>query len=263
MKPTSPSLHPSAAIGFVQGAGSYVRGRPGYPAELSGWLRAALQLQAGKTALDLGAGTGKFLPVLLATGAAAIAVEPVAAMRERLAAEYPQVRAVDGSAETTGLADAAVDAVVCATAFHWFATRAALDEIHRVLRPGGWLGLVWNVRDERVPWVARLGALVNAFQRDTPRQASGDWRRVFPHAGFAPLQQSEFVHEHRGPADIVVLERVLSTSFIAALPQGQRAQVQQAVAQFIASEAELAGKAEVAVPYRCMAYAAQRIGGAG
>ena len=57
MKPTSPSLHPSAAIGFVQGAGSYVRGRPGYPAELSGWLRAALQLQAGKIALPSGPGT--------------------------------------------------------------------------------------------------------------------------------------------------------------------------------------------------------------
>lgn len=236
-----------------------MRGRPGYPAELVGWLRTALALQGGRTALDLGAGTGKLLPVLLATGAAAVAVEPVAAMRRRLAADYPQVRALDGSAHATGLADAAVDAVVCATAFHWFATRAALDEIHRVLKPGGWLGLVWNVRDERVPWVARLGALVNAFGRDMPRQASGDWRQAFPRAGFAPLQPSEFVHEHRCPARLVVRERMLSTSFIAALPDTERAQVAQAVQQFIDSEPELTRRAEVAAPYRCTAYAAQRI----
>jgi SAM-dependent methyltransferase len=260
MQPTSTALHQAAATGFAQGADHYVRGRPGYPPELSGWLRDALGLGPGKTALDLGAGTGKFLPVLLATGAQVVAVEPVPAMLSRLAADYPQVRACEGLATATGLADASVDAVICATAFHWFATRAALDEIHRVLKPGGHLGLVWNVRDERVPWVARLGALVNRFEDDAPRQASGAWRTVFPHSGFGPLQQSEFVNGYQGPAQQVIVDRVLSTSFIAALPPAARAEVAHAVEALIAAEPTLAGQAVVEMAYRCMAYATQKLG---
>src|SRR5690606_39572748 len=70
-----------------------------------------------------------------------------------------QTCALPISAQTLPLADGALDAVVCAQAFHWFAGREALDEFHRVLRPGGRLGLVWNVRDESVDWVAELTAI--------------------------------------------------------------------------------------------------------
>ena len=108
-------------------------------------------LGSGRRVLDLGAGTGKFTKYLLATGAEVVAVEPVVAMRERLTAAFPRVRALSGQAEAIPLGDATVDAVVCAQAFHWFATPAALAEIVRVLRPGGQLGLIWNVRDETAP----------------------------------------------------------------------------------------------------------------
>jgi SAM-dependent methyltransferase len=255
---TSTSLHRSAAAGFAQGADGYARNRPDYPTAVVGWLRDALALDETAAAVDLGAGTGKFLPSLLATGARVIAIEPVAAMRERLAAAYPQVAALDGTAEAMPLADDSVDAVVCATAFHWFATRAALTEIHRVLKPGGRLGLVWNVRDERVAWVARLGALVGRHGGDTPRQASDAWRSVFPFDGFSPLVASEFPHTHEGPAEQVIVGRVLSTSFIAALPPDARARVADEVRALIAAEPALAGRELVAMPYRTTAYVATK-----
>ncbi|HSX60501.1 MAG TPA: class I SAM-dependent methyltransferase [Tahibacter sp.] len=247
-------LHPSAATGFSEGADGYARNRPDYPPAIVDWLRDALALDATATAVDLGAGTGKFVPYLLAAGASVIAVEPVAGMRERLVARFPQIVTLDGTAEAMPLADASADAVVCATAFHWFATRDALAEIHRVLRPGGRLGLIWNVRDERTGWVARLSALFARYEDDTPRQHTQAWRAVFPFDGFAPLQVCEFAHEHEGSPEQVVVGRVLSTSFIAALPEPVRARVADEVRALIAAEPALAGRDRVAMPYRTMAY---------
>src|SRR5262249_26246894 len=149
-------LHVAAATGFEAGADAYARGRPDYPEALDGWLRDMLGLGSGKAAMDLGAGTGKFTPRLLGTGATVMAVEPVDAMRARLAHDLPEVRALRGPAEAIPADDASFDAIVCAQAFHWFATPTALAEIRRVLKPGGTLGLVWNLRDFSVDWVAAL-----------------------------------------------------------------------------------------------------------
>ncbi|WP_245442530.1 class I SAM-dependent methyltransferase [Methylobacterium terrae] len=144
-------LHPAAATGFASGADTYAKGRPDYPAALSTWLREALRLGPGRAVADLGAGTGKFTGLVAATGADVTAVEPVDAMRARLAASLPGVAALAGSAEAIPLPDGSLDALVCVQAFHWFSTPAALAEIRRVLKVGGRFGLVWNVRDEAAP----------------------------------------------------------------------------------------------------------------
>jgi ubiquinone/menaquinone biosynthesis C-methylase UbiE len=148
-----PNLHHSAADGYAVAAAHYEKGRPDYPLALDRWLRGELALRKGKTALDLGSGTGKFLSRLCRTEATIIAVEPVAAMLMQLLDGHPGVEAEQGTAEAIPLADASVDAVVCAQSFHWFASAEALREIHRVLKAGGVLGLVWNIRDESVEWV--------------------------------------------------------------------------------------------------------------
>lgn len=246
------SLHDSANHGYAQGAGTYVRGRPDYPPETAAWLREVVGLASGRCVVDLGAGTGKFIPRLTATGATVIAVEPVAAMRAELARLHPEVEVHGGSAEAIPLTDATIDAVVCAQAFHWFATAAALAEIRRVLVPGGVLALVWNVRDTRVPWVAALTALTDVHQGDTPRHASGEWRRVFPADGFEALGERTVRHDHVGPADQVIVQRTLSTSFIAALPDLQRAEVERQVRALVAATPALAeaGDGDVAFPYR-------------
>ena len=100
------NIHHVAAEGFALGAASYVAGRPDYPSEIEGWLTQDLGLNSGKTALDLAAGTGKFSPRLLATGARVIAVEPVREMLDQLIRQFPQVDAHTGSAQQIPLDDA-------------------------------------------------------------------------------------------------------------------------------------------------------------
>jgi SAM-dependent methyltransferase len=252
-------VHHSAAEGYTTAADNYVKGRPDYPPELAAWLRDTLQLAPGKTVVDLGAGTGKFTPRLVATGAKVIAVEPVAQMLAKLSAALPGVETLSGTAESIPLADASVEAVVCAQAFHWFATRGALAEIQRVLKPGGRLGLVWNMRDARVGWVARLDGIVNRYEGDTPRYYTGAWREVFPYPGFGPLQEQHFSHGHTGAPDDVIVNRVRSTSFIAALPPAEQARVDEQVRALVAAEPTLHGKAAVTVPYETAAFSCVKV----
>jgi SAM-dependent methyltransferase len=248
------NLHRAAAEGFEAGAGLYASGRPGYPAEIDDWLRDALGLAPGKAAIDLGAGTGKFTARLVATGATVTAIEPVAAMRAEFRRALPGVESVEGNAEAIPLPDGGYDAVVCAQAFHWFATPAALAEIRRVLKVGGALGLVWNVRDERVSWVAALSAILRRYEDDAPRHESGAWRLAFPARGFSPLAERRFAYAHEGPPEQVIVDRVLSISYVAALGRAERAPVEDAVRALIAATPELAGRERVAFPYETIAW---------
>ncbi len=134
------SVHCAAQQGFSAEAQRYAQGRPEYPEALSDWLRDALGLRPQTVAVDLGAGTGKFTRLLARTGARVVAVEPVDAMRAQLAEALPQVQALAGSAQSIPLANGFADALVCAQAFHWFATVEALEEMRRVLTAEGRLG---------------------------------------------------------------------------------------------------------------------------
>ncbi|MBV6823309.1 class I SAM-dependent methyltransferase [Pseudomonas sp. PD9R] len=247
-------VHHSAAAGYKTGADTYVRGRPDYPSPVADWLTQTLGLNADKAVVDLGAGTGKFTGRLLATGAQVIAVEPVAQMLEKLSEAFPEVLAVNGTAADLPLPDASVDVVVCAQAFHWFASTDALDEIARVLKPGGKLGLVWNLRDTQVGWVTKLDAIVNALEGDTPRYYTGAWRKVFPHPAFGPLEAQHFSHGHTGPPEDVIFNRVRSTSFVAALPGAERSKIDEQIRSLIESEPELRGRDVVTVPYETAAF---------
>jgi SAM-dependent methyltransferase len=246
-------IHHTAAEGFAAGAANYAAGRPEYPPEIEGWLTHELGLDSRKAVLDLGAGTGKFSRSLLATGAKVIAVEPVPAMLDQLVWHYPEVEARSGSAEAIPLGDASVDAVVCGQSFHWFATPQALGEIHRVLKPGGALGLVWNVRDNSVEWVAAVSRIMNRFQDDSPRFHTQRWRTLFPADGFGPLREKRFHNWHTGNPEQVIIDRILSVSFIAALPPDQQEQVKAEIREVIATTPELSGKAEVTFPYETLA----------
>lgn len=254
------AIHDAAADGYARAADAYQRGRPDYPSEVAAWLRERLSLGPGKDVLDLGAGTGKFTRRLLETGARVAAVEPVEAMRTRLAGACPEVECRAGTAEAIPFADGSFDAVVCAQAFHWFAGPRSLAEILRVLVRGGRLGLIWNSRDSRVPWVARLDALVDRYEGDAPRFHSGAWRAAFPFPGLAPLDEDVFSFVHVGSPEDVIVNRVKSTSFIAALPPSGQAAVVDEVRAIVASEPTLADRDEVAMPYRTYAFAFARKG---
>ena len=250
-------VHSAAREGFSTSAEAYVRGRPEYPAEVVGWLTRDLGLEPGRTVVDLGAGTGKFTKLLARTGATVLAVEPVEAMREQLGQALPAVHTIAGTAQAMPLPDGVADVVVCAQAFHWFATADALAEIHRVLTPGGQLGLVWNVRDESVEWVAALTALITPYEGDAPRFYKGDWRQPFDGRLFGDLQQTAFAYEHVGSAEEVIVDRFLSVSFIAALPADEKAHVAAQLRELVASYPALQGET-VAFPYRTQVYRATR-----
>jgi ubiquinone/menaquinone biosynthesis C-methylase UbiE len=136
-------VHRAAATGFARSVEAYERGRPDYPPEAIAYLQRELELRAGRTVVDLAAGSGKLTRQLVALRCEVIAVEPVDEMRAAIGAG---IRTLEGTAEAIPLPDASADAVTVAQAFHWFDGPKALAEIARVLRPGGALALVWNRR---------------------------------------------------------------------------------------------------------------------
>jgi SAM-dependent methyltransferase len=212
-----------AARGFDRAGDAYERGRPGYPADAVEFLVSELGISPGTRVLDLAAGTGKLTRQLVPTGADLVAVEPVAGMRSKFAEVVPGVPVLEGTAEQIPLASGSLDAVLCAQAFHWFDAERAQREIHRVLRPGGGLGMIWNVRDEAVEWERRLSELVRRYESDTPRRHWGRWREPFDEAVlFTALEERQFSHRQEGDVE-TMLARVGSISFVSALADEERA----------------------------------------
>jgi SAM-dependent methyltransferase len=143
---------------FQDGGEHYDRVRPGYPEDSADWLVPA----AARDAVDVGAGTGKFTALLVERGLRTVAVDPSLDMLGQLRRALPDVTAVEGTAEHTGLAPAAYDLVTVAQAWHWCDPLLASTEVARILRPHGVLGLVWNQLDTSVPWVHRLSRIMHA-----------------------------------------------------------------------------------------------------
>ena len=142
-------MSPKPTERFSNRAEDYRRYRPGYPAAVTELMRRECGLKFGAEVADIGSGTGIFSRVLLAAGFAVTAVEPNAAMRgiaEEDLGSLSGFRSVAAPAEHTGLPDASFDAITVAQAFHWFDRPAALAEFRRLLRPRGWLLLIWNDR---------------------------------------------------------------------------------------------------------------------
>ena len=205
---------------FAEVAGSYERGRPGYPEEAVRWLAG----DEPHDVIDLGAGTGKLTRALVALGHRVVAVEPLDEMRAQLEVALPGVRAAAGSAEAIPAPDASADVVTSAQAFHWFDHAAALAEITRVLGPGGRLALVWNSRDDRDPWMARLSELIgNETVGADDVCAPIDASRLF-----GPVETAAFSFEQTLDRE-TLLDLILSRSYCAKLPLVDREPILEAV----------------------------------
>jgi SAM-dependent methyltransferase len=242
-------IHDRAAIGFDRAGDDYERGRPGYPPAAVDKLVGELGLRPGRTVVDLAAGTGKLTRLLLGSGARVIAIEPVAGMRDQLVHATPQVEALDGTAEQIPLPAASTDAVTVAQAFHWFDAGAAAAEIHRVLRPGGGLAVIWNSWDETVPWVGAMQGIVHEHAGDAPRQATSTWQRELPATGlFTDSEEQTFANPVAGDLD-AVLARVASTSYIAALNPDGHAHVLERVRAVVTAQAPTRACDQIEMPY--------------
>jgi SAM-dependent methyltransferase len=208
-----------------------------------------LGIGAETTVVDLAAGTGKLTRALVPTGAELIAVEPVPGMRAQLARAVPSAEVRTGTAEAIPVADATVDAVLVAQAFHWFDTPAAAREIHRVLRSGGGLGVIFNMWDERVEWVSSMQRIVGAHRGDTPQRGTSGWREQLAATGlFTELAERDLGHVVHGNLD-VLLARTASISFIATLSDSERAKVLDGVRDVVAGHPEAWVKDQLAMPY--------------
>jgi SAM-dependent methyltransferase len=146
----------------------YERVRPGYPVEAVEWL-----LADAATVADVGTGTGKLTDALLASGRDVTAVDPDPGMLAVLAAKHPGVPTVTGTAEQLPFADAIFDAVTFGQSWHWVDPPRGSAEVARILKPGGTLGLFWNIRDAREPWVAELADILDHRSADELLLAAG------------------------------------------------------------------------------------------
>jgi SAM-dependent methyltransferase len=182
---------------------NYEHGRPGYAPAVAG----VAGLPASAAVLELGPGTGKLTRLLVDEFVDVIAVEPDPDMRRWFVELCPRSMLVGGTAEQIPLAEASVDGVFVAEAFHWFSHDRALVEIGRVLRPPGILVLMWNrpagVIEPSIPDVEQL--LEPYWPKDIdmpldldPRRVpyARDWRRAFAGSGFEPLQETQFANRH-------------------------------------------------------------------
>ena len=253
------SVHQTAQSGFSSAAELYQQVRPNYPQEIVTWLQQSLHLNHTASLVDLGAGTGKFIDYLTQVSPNVIAVEPVTAMLQQLKLQHPHIKTIQAASHQIPLSPKSIDAVICAQAFHWFADIESLQSIHQVLKPQGALGLVWNQRDEQVGWVKTLADLLAEYEADTPRYHSGAWEHVFQQqALFERIDVQVFEQIQYGRVEDVVSKRLLSTSFIAAMPTAQQLELKTKFEQIVQQETGKSPQDQIGFPYKTYAYHYQK-----
>ena len=243
-----PEVHARRARSFGALAEDYERYRPGYPDEAVDWLLPP----SSRMVADLGAGTGKLTGSLLARGLQVVAIEPDGMMAGVLQRTHPTAEVRIAGADALPLGDRSVDAVLVAQAWHWFPHELAAAEVRRVLRPGGWLGLVWNRATPEEPWQVEVERL-NDGARGRPSEAPGEGPDVVEVEGLpsAELESAEYPWAESLTPDQLG-GRLRTFSHISLLPDAQREKLlHRAVA---IAEHEAARLGSPVVPFRQTAY---------
>jgi SAM-dependent methyltransferase len=202
---------------FSSRVDAYVAARPRYPREIIDHLRRAIGLAPQWTIADVGSGTGISCELFLANGNPVFTVEPNAPMRfaaETSLRQFSNFHSVDGSAEATTLPDASVDLVVAAQAFHWFNRPVARAEFQRILRPNGWVLLMWNDRKlGGKPFLEAYETLMLDYGTDYLKVRHNNIAETGLEAFFAgPYRTAVFANDQR--LDLAgLMSRVLSSSY--------------------------------------------------
>jgi SAM-dependent methyltransferase len=237
-------------LSFGVAAGSYEQFRPTYPAEAVRWMLDGASGDVHRVA-DVGAGTGLLTRVLVSFGMSVTACEPDSAMLAQLGTQVPEAAQVSAYAESLPLDDHSVDAVTAAQAWHWFDKPAAAAEFARVLRPGGVVGLVWNIRDDRVAWMARLSELIDG--EDSMRSSRSDaWAEI--ESVLPGVERRDVEHVVSMTPDQLV---GLVSTFSYVRLRADRDAVLDSVRALVASHPDTAGLDVVDVPYVTAAYRAR------
>lgn len=229
------------SLSFGAQASAYERGRPSYPPDAVDWLLATGTGPPVRNVLDLGAGTGKLTSRLVERGLKVVAVDPIAEMLDVLRESLPDTPALLGSAEQIPLDDDTVDAVLVAQAWHWFDPERAVAEVVRVLRPGGRLGLLWNVRDERLGWVKDFGRIVG-LEHDWA-DATVELPEPFIDVQTHQVEWTNYITPQ------ALIDYVASRSYCITSPADVRSRTLDDVRQLLATHPALAGAQGIALPY--------------
>ncbi|MGC0370385.1 class I SAM-dependent methyltransferase [Microbacterium sp. SLBN-111] len=239
---------------FGQAAAAYESGRPGYPTEAVAWLLAPVR-EPGRAlrVADVGAGTGKLTRAVVELGADVVAIDPDATMLASLRENVRGVPTFAGTAEDLPLPDSALDAVVMGQAWHWVDPDAGSREIGRVLRSGGVLGLIWNIRDDRVEWVRRLTAATGGSNAEVLLATTGP-RVVDP---LGDLEHRSWTWS-RSITLLQLRDLVFSRSDVITASPEDRARIDAAVDGVVASIPDLADGGAVDLPYVTHAFRARR-----
>jgi SAM-dependent methyltransferase len=225
------------SLSFGSQAAAYERGRPSYPPEAVDWLLP----DGARDVLDLGAGTGKLTSRLVERGLDVVAVDPITELLDVLRTTLPETPGLLGTAEHIPLPDNSIDAVLVAQAWHWFDPDRATAEIARVLRPGGRLGLLWNVRDERLGWVKEFGRIVGLEH---------DWANTtvvlpepFTDVATHQVEWTNYITPQ------ALIDYVTSRSYCITSPAAVRARTLDEVRELLATHPALANSTGLAMPY--------------
>ncbi|MFN2484845.1 MAG: class I SAM-dependent methyltransferase [Candidatus Limnocylindria bacterium] len=258
---------PEQARSFDAWAVDYDRYRPGYPDELFATISRALDLPVRPEVADLGAGTGRATLAMARRGWRVTAIEPGAAMLDPLRraadAERLGVTVRQATAEETGLADASVDLVTAAQAFHWFDRPRAVVEMGRIVRRGGGAAMFWNVRDdESSPFLAAYTDLLQRYvpgyepgareMRGRPVATRGELAST---GAFEPPEFVQLPHEMRMDADRFIGLAFTSSYVRVRMDHAEQARFRDELAALIARHH---GDAPFSVPYQIDLWIARR-----
>ncbi|MCA0144734.1 class I SAM-dependent methyltransferase [Blastococcus sp. LR1] len=236
------------ARSFGAVAAGYASLRPSYPADAVGFL---LDSERSLDVLDVGAGTGLLTQVALGLGHRVRAVDPSPEMLAELTTRLPAVATAVGTAEALPPADGSVDAVVAGQAAHWFDPGPAARELRRVLRPGGVVGLIWNTRDVRVPWVAALEELVDDGARGHEADEAVVGRLAAELDADVEVLESRIV-QRVAPDDVVA--GIGTRSYVAILDDAERTAFLARIRELLRDHPDTRGRRELELPYRTHAY---------
>jgi len=208
---------PNATSRFSDRVENYIRFRPGYPPEVLRTLQTECGLTPDQLVADIASGTGIWTRVLLENGNRVFGVEPNTEMRqagERLLAEFEKFTSIAGTAEATTLPDHSVDFITAAQAAHWFDRQKARREFVRILKPGGWLVLLWNERiTDSTPFLCDYEQLLLAYGTDY-KEVRHERTTAEVQQFFDPAPFQERVFAMRQEFDHTGLEgRLLSSSY--------------------------------------------------
>jgi SAM-dependent methyltransferase len=233
------------ALSFGGVADVYEASRPGYPAEAVAWLVR----QDEARVIDVGAGTGKLTRALASAGHEVVAVDPSPEMLEVLRKTVQGVETLVGTGERMPLPDESADAVTFAQAWHWVEALKASEEVGRVLKPGGHLGLIWNFRDDRVDWVRELSVAMHA-DGDQYTDGMGD---PHVHAPFGEPERAQFEWSQPYTRE-GMLDLVRSRSYYAVMMPEQQRETLDGVRRLLDTHEKTAGSETISLPYVTMAF---------